>query len=101
MGPKNEKIDYITLNKRLGEAERLISQGMSILKECHSKFIALVNAPEICPPMFVDINEASRLLAVSPSTIHRMVIRNAIKPYKFASGITRYNRRELEQLPPE
>ena len=101
MEPENEKIDYIALNKRLGEAERLITQGMSIIKECQSKFITLANAPEICPPMFVDINEASRLLAVSPSTIHRMVNRQAIKPYKFASGITRYNRSELEQLPPE
>lgn len=101
MEPENEKLNYITINKRLSEAERLLSQGMAIVKECQTKFIKLANAPEICPPLFVDVNEASRLLAVSPSTIHRMVTRHAIKPYKFASGITRYNRRELEQLPPE
>ena len=101
METRNESINYIELNKKLTDATRLITQGMALLKECQTAFITLANAPEICPPLFVDVNEASRLLAVSPSTIHRMVNRQAIKPYKFASGITRYNRRELEQLPPE
>ena len=100
MSNENEKYSqYNENNDKINAAIRLFEQGLNLMAEIKASYIEIANAPEICPPYFVDKKEAARLLSVSDRTITRMARDGKLAPYKF-EGATRYRRQDLEHLQP-